>query len=115
MGHDRDKELDEIQAELRGKPTPHIESPENMEIADGSTCFLDQNRACSSDCRAFDISVRPAQGPDVCTILSSITSSASSMEALVNVAGLLKKKNADAQRGTAASAGVPDPTGKKNG
>lgn len=112
MSTTRDPELEAIEQELRGQPTPHIEMPEDLPIHDGSACFLDQNRACGSDCRAYDTGVRPAQGPEVCTILSSVMDLADGIKPFIEIASTLRKARQDKVRTDAASAPVPDPTGR---
>lgn len=103
----RDKELDDLEAELKeklaGKPTPAVESPNERSIGDGTSCFLDVNRMCDADCRAFDNTVTPPEGPDVCTLLASAMDIATNLSKLVDVGNLLKKMNQDRQR-------VPTPT-----
>lgn len=113
MSTTRDPELEDIEKELRGQPTPHIEQPPEMPMHDGSSCFLDQNRACSSDCRAYDTGVSPAQGPECCVLLSSVMDLADGMKPFVEIAQTLRKVKQDKARTDAANAAVPDPTGRK--
>lgn len=111
MSTTRDEELDAIENELRGQP--YIEKPDDLPVVDGSTCFLDQNRACGSDCRAYDTGVDPAQGPEVCVLLSSVMDIGDGIKPFIEVARTLRKARADKARTEAASAPVPDPTGGK--
>lgn len=113
MSTTRDPELEALQAELKGEPTPYIESPLEKNISDGSACWLDKDRACDSDCRAYDTGVSPAQGPEVCVILSSVMDFGDSMKPFIEVAALLKKTTQDKVRTAANHAPVPDPTGGK--
>ena len=108
-----DTALEDIEKELRGEPTPHIEMPDELAIHDGSSCFIDVNRACGSDCRAYDTGVLPAQGPQVCTVLSSMMDLADGIKPFIEVARLLRRSQQDKTRNDVASAPIPSPTGKK--
>lgn len=112
MSTTRDAELDEIERALRGDPTPHIEKPDDMPLNDGTACFLDMNRACGPDCRAYDTGVSPAQGPEVCTLLSSVMDLADGIKPFIEVAQTLRKARQDRARTAASSVPVPDPTGR---
>lgn len=116
MSH-RDPELERLDAELRAKlqstKEPYIERPEHVAISDGSTCWLDQGRECNADCRAYDSGVQPPEGPAVCTVLSSMMIAAENIEGFVHASELFKKAAQDRARVTAASAAVPDPTGRR--
>jgi hypothetical protein len=107
-----DEELAEIERELRGKPTPHIEKPGERPITDGSMCFLN-DRECNPECRAYDHSVIPAQGPEVCTLLSSVMDIADGIKPFIDVAQTLRKVRQDKQRAEAGTQPVPSPTGRK--
>ncbi len=111
MSTTRDDELDLIEQELRG--TPYIEKPDDLPIVDGSSCFLDKERGCGPDCRAYDISIDPAQGPEVCTLLASVMDIGDGIKPFIEVARTLRKARADKARAEAANAPVPDPTGGK--
>lgn len=111
MSTTRDPELEAIEQELRGKNQPYIEKPDDLPIHDGSTCFMDINRACGPDCRAYDTGVTPAQGPEVCTVLSSLMDLADGIKPFIEVAQTLRKARQDKVRTDAANAPVPDPTG----
>jgi hypothetical protein len=113
----RDKELDELEAELKAaaaakNATPYIEKPDQLDVGDGTACWIDQNRMCNPTCRAWDYEVQPAQGPDVCRALRSITDIPEMLGRLIDIGGLIKKKAQDNQRTAASSAPVPDPTGR---
>lgn len=108
-----DEELERVEAELRGQATPKIETPDEMAIADGSSCFLDINRACGPDCRAYDTGIKPAQGPEVCVVLSSLMDVGDAAKPLIDVVQTLRKTRSDRQREAASSQPVPDPTGRK--
>lgn len=106
----RDQELDDLEKQLR---EPHIEKPDELSIADGSSCWLDMNRACGADCRAYDPGVRPAEGPEVCTILGGMMDVVEALQGFVSVGAITRKKHQDHARTAAASVPVPDPTGGK--
>jgi hypothetical protein len=54
MTTDRDTELDALQKELRSEPaTPFIRRPEELDVKDGSLCWLNGHRVCGADCVAF--------------------------------------------------------------
>lgn len=113
MSSNADEELERIKRELQGQPTPHIEKPPELEISDGSSCFLDKDRMCDATCRAFDIGVQPSQGPEVCTILGSLLDVGDAIQPLIGTAQVLRKKRQDEQREKAGTQPVPDPTGRK--
>lgn len=119
MSSTADEELDKLEAELRPKPkpgeTPFIHPPDDLPISDGSSCFLDKDRACGADCRAYDTGVTPAQGPECCTILSSVMDLADGIKPFITVVHTLRKVQEDKTRAAVAAAPVPDPTGKKRG
>ncbi len=106
----RDQELDELEKQLR---EPHIEKPDELSIQDGSTCWIDGNRACGPDCRAYDPGVRPAEGPEVCTVLGGMMDVVESLRGFINIGAIARKTTQDKARATAAGAAVPDPTGGK--
>lgn len=114
MSSNADEELDRIERELRGQPTPHIERPDEAPVTDGSLCFLN-DRMCGPECRAYDAGVKPAQGPEVCTLLSSVMDIADGMKPFVDVVQVLRKTRADRQREVSNSQPIPSPTGRKQG
>lgn len=111
MSTTRDDELDALEQELRG--TPFVEKPDDLPITDGSSCFLDKERLCGPDCRAYDIEVDPPQGPQVCTLLTSMMDLGAGIQPFVEIARTLRKQRADKARENASGAAVPDPTGGK--
>lgn len=110
---DRDRELDEIEKALRGTPQPVVHKPDNLPISDGTTCFINQERMCASDCRAFNTNAKPGEGADCCLILASILDVGEKMEGVVALSRLLKKQQADAVRTGASTGTIPDPRGGK--
>ena len=120
MTTSRDPEIDKLEQELKKRlgttapSDPYIEKPQHLAMSDGSSCWLDQNRRCDADCRAYDPGVIPAEGPDVCTLLSSAITMALGFEGFVKAADIHKKTSQDRAR-VAAAHGVPDPTGKRSG
>lgn len=78
---DREKELAELEKELESAQLPFIERPETIDDTDGAVCFLNVDRICGPDCKAFDPTVSPPQGPEQCLILGN----------LLDVASLLRK------------------------
>lgn len=58
--NERDEELDALQQALS---TPYIETPDEMDVPTGGNCWLDQSRACRSDCVAFNTQ-RTSASPD---------------------------------------------------
>lgn len=112
MSTDRDKELDAaVKATLGGEPTPKLEEPEHLAIGDGTACFLDVNRMCSSECRAYDYSKEDKDSPEVCTVLASMKNFGVSLEKLVGVGTLLKKMGQDQTR-VAPGQKPPNPGGR---
>lgn len=106
----RDEELDEVERQLK---EPYIEKPPQVSITDGSACWIDGNRACGPDCRAYDSGVQPAEGPEVCTALAGLMDVAEGIRNFVSATSVLRKTAQDAVRAGVASAPVPDPTGRK--
>ena len=112
MSSNADEELAKIEAELRGTPRPHIEKPDERPITDGSMCFLN-DRECNPECRAYDHTVAPSQGPEVCVLLSSVMDIADGIKPFIEVAQTLRKARQDKQRTEAGTQPVPSPTGRK--
>lgn len=112
MTSNADEELERIERELRGQAQPHIEKPVDRPIGDGSMCFLN-DRECNPECRAYDHGVVPAQGPEVCTLLSSVMDIADGIKPFIEVAQTLRKARQDKQRTEAGTQPVPSPTGRK--
>jgi len=110
---DRDQELEQLEKELRGKPTPHLHKPDELPISDGTTCFMNQERMCASDCRAYNIDSKPGEGADCCLILASVLDIGAKMDGVLSAVSLLRKQRADATRVSAGKAPVPDPRGGK--
>lgn len=104
---ERDKELDELEKELRDDP--FIAKPDEIKVGDGSICFLDKERMCGGECTAFNWQADPRQSPNQCLILAYGGQVASG--ALVEVARARQERRAqeDEQRRKAASAEVPKP------
>jgi len=55
---------------------PYIERPDEIEVQDGLSCWLNEARRCGPDCVAFNVSQidehgDPIAGPEACTALSS--------------------------------------------
>ncbi len=109
----RDEELDQLDKELkqglRGQPTPAIDPGENAPIGDGTSCFLNMDRRCDADCRAFNPTTN-GESPDSCTIIAGVTDIATNLERLLGVAGLLKKTAQDRARAQDEKP-PPDPRG----
>ncbi len=114
----RDEELEKADKEIRdalsGKPTPAIDQGENAFIGDGTSCFLNMDRKCEPDCRAFNPTMN-GESPDSCTIIAGVTDIAKNLEQLLAVGGLLKKVNQDRVREKANQEQPPSPTGRKSG
>lgn len=110
----RDEELAKMDREvrdaLRGSPTPAIDPGDKRPIGDGTSCFLNMDRECGPDCRAFNPTMT-GESPDACTIIAGVTDIAKNLEQLLEVGGLLKKLNQDKAR-TASGPAIPDPTGR---
>lgn len=108
----RDEELDSLDRELRqklsGQPTPAIDRGENVPIGDGTSCFLNMDRPCDADCRAFNPTMN-GETPDSCTLIAGITDIATNLEKLLGVAGLMKKVAQDRVR--EQNIQPPDPRG----
>lgn len=107
----RDTELDEMEREL--KAAPYIEQPEKIAIQDGTTCWVNADRACGPDCRAYDPGVRPPEGPEVCSFLGGLMDIVEGMRGFINIGAITRKSVQDKARQAAAEAAVPDPGGRK--
>lgn len=90
---------------------PYIEKPDELAVGDGSSCFLDQQRMCDADCRAYDPGADP--GPARCTLLGGVMDIADGLQDFVRQAALTRKTNEDRSRAQSQQAPVPDPFGKK--
>lgn len=101
----RDTEMDALMEGL-GNQQPHIEKPDELSIQDGTTCWLNQDRECATDCRAYDVSVDPSQGPEVCTLLQG----AMNLRGLVPIVQLLTKPQRPPSPNI--NAPIPSPTGR---
>ena len=56
--------------------SPFIADPDEIDVQDGLSCWLNEARACGPDCVAFNIKQldeygKPIAGPEACTALSS--------------------------------------------
>lgn len=109
----RDEELEQLEKEIRGglkgNPTPAIDQGDKMVIGDGTACFINQDRPCTPECRAFNPTTN-GESPDSCTIISGITDIGQMLNKLVSAAGLMKKQQQDSSR---VAPPPPDPTGKR--
>jgi hypothetical protein len=59
----RDEELDEVERALH---VPYVESPDEVNIPRGGTCWIDQHRPCGPDCVAFNVQRDTANTADQC-------------------------------------------------
>ena len=112
----RDPELEDLAALLKqklGESAPYIEKPAQLGMSDGSACWINQDRRCDSDCRAYDIGVDPPEGPSVCTLLSAAISVVENLDQLIKVGDLFKKSAQDRTRVAPQQQSIPDPTGRK--
>jgi len=113
MSPDRDKELtqltDEIRGKLAGEPTPAIDPGEHQPIGDGTSCFMNVDRFCGPDCRAFNPESN-GETPMSCTILSGLSGLNKNLEALVNITSKLSRQVQDSARTSGPN--PPDPRGR---
>lgn len=107
---DRDKELDELQKEIRdglkGEPTPAIDQGDKLFIGDGTACFINQDRQCGPECRAFDPTSN-GETPMSCTIIANMRDINAGIMQLVRIGSLTKK-----QQNSRPAPVPPDPLGK---
>jgi len=106
----RDKELDEIENDLR-KATPYIERPEQLDIKEGSLCWLDGRRVCGADCVSFNVEALDDSGtatdePEKCLVLKYMGMQAAASQAMIATTVIVNKRAQDAQR---ASSTMPMP------
>jgi hypothetical protein len=77
---------------MRGQDpgSPYVAPPDDIEIGEGETCFLNARRVCAADCVAFNIDEVDegggvVQGPTKCTLIVLGGQIASSLSALVQI------------------------------
>lgn len=108
MSGDRDEELkelnDEIRGKLKGEPTPAIDPGEHQPIGDGTSCFMNIDRRCDADCRAF-IPESNGETPMSCLILNGIAGINKNLATLVTITSKLKNTRTTEQS-------PPDPRGR---
>lgn len=68
---ERDEELSEAERELAEAEkafgsSRYIHRPDEIDLQDGMTCWLDGERVCGGDCMAFNID---GDGPNQCLVL----------------------------------------------
>jgi hypothetical protein len=87
-----DHELKNVLEELAkaGDPTRYVQKPEQIEVKDGETCWMNQVRVCGPDCIAFnrdeiDEHGSPVQGPTKCTLIVLAGQLGAGMTALVQL------------------------------
>lgn len=111
---DREEDLDKLEEEL-GQPFVH--EPEELDIGEGQTCFLNQDRRCMSDCTSYNLYADVPQGPERCVLLVYASHVAVNTKELVELtkkaAGLAKTKADDTARAQLANMPIPDPFGGK--
>lgn len=108
---DRDLELDELERSLK---EPFIEKPDKISITDGSSCWLNSDRGCGPDCRAYD--QQAAEGSAAtCAVVGGLMDIADGLAGFIKYAGSnLRKATDDKVRATAAAAPIPNPMGRKS-
>lgn len=109
MSTDRDKELDEVQAELR-KPVPALERPEEITPQQGAMCFLNVHRVCGADCAAY-IGENPLPH-ERCLVLSSLSGIVLATDELIQIR---KDRAAAPFASPVPQVTPPDPFGGKRG
>lgn len=77
---DRNRELDEAVSD------PYIEKPDELDVGDGQMCWLDSNRMCGPDCKAFNLSAE--QGPEQCLFL---VRSGKATDAVIGIEQLIRQ------------------------
>jgi hypothetical protein len=103
---ERDKELDALEKSLR---EPFLEKPEKISIQDGSACWLNGDRACGPDCRAYDAGA-PEGSSAVCAVVGGLMDIADGLTGFIKYAGgNLRKTKDDQARAMAAAAPIPNP------
>lgn len=105
MSTDRDRELDELQAELN-KPVPHIERPDEVTPEQGALCFLDRQRVCGPDCASY-LGENPLPR-ERCLVLSSLTGVVLAVDELIQI-----RKDRAASPFAPHAVPPPDPFGGK--
>lgn len=125
MAKDRDKELDEVERELRNvKPAPggqpFIERPETLDQRRGSLCWLDGSRVCGADCVAFnpnelDEAGHATDNPNKCLVLTYMGQQGSAALAIIAASRTAAKAAQDKRREEAGGGTPPVPPvgGKK--
>lgn len=117
MASTRDDELDALEKELRA---PFIETPDRLEAADGSMCWLDGDRRCGPDCMAFNalgVGVEPdavIQGHLQCVVLATMSSQNAGLVGLIASNRAVVAELQDKRRLEQLSGAVPSPFGRKS-
>lgn len=110
MTNEWDKELDDLEKELRGKPFVH--EPDELNIPEGAVCWLNMDRLCRGDCIAFNIGADAASGPERCMLLVYMSEQTASSQMLVQIGRLAaqgtRTNREDDIRQKAASIPVPE-------
>ncbi len=116
MSTDREKEYDLLEQELRA---PFVHKPDKMNVADGAMCWINDQRMCGPDCKAFNVLGVGIDDADVavqahmeCVLLAAATSQATGMVQLVVSNRKLIDSLEDKKR-AAAYAPPPSPYGPK--
>jgi hypothetical protein len=106
MAKDRDKELDDLEKELRNvKPSaqPFVQRPESLDLRPGSLCWLDGSRVCGADCVSFNPEELDDNGvatdsPNKCLVLMYQGQQGSAGLAIVAASRLAAKRAQDERR-----------------
>ena len=105
---DRDAELDGLNEELEDGPK-HIHQPDDMDIGDGTMCFLNVERKCGADCTAFNWEIERGRrtAPNQCVILYHLGALGSGAIGHIHSLNLKKREQQDRERKAAADQKVP--------
>lgn len=119
MSKDRDTELDDLEKELTGVKSagqPFIERPSQLDLRNGSLCWMDGSRVCGADCVAFNPEELDNHGlatdsPNKCLVLTYMGQQGSAALSIIAVNRLAAKKAQDERRESALGAPPVPPVG----
>ena len=115
----RDKELDDLERELRGDP--YLYAPDDVEVRDGMACWLDEGRVCGPICVAYNTEETDENGvaysaADRCLVLLTAKQQGAAIQlaaaASTRVSQRRLQERAEAALREAVSVKPPDPYGK---
>lgn len=108
---DRDKDLDDLQQDLKkriAQPGPHIERPDELDMGQNGICWRDRNRGCTAACIAYNAGEPEEPEPAMrCTLIKQKETTNQLLLRLVHLQEIKELGGAE------TFYTPPDPMGKK--